>query len=414
MRFLNRTLSALLISLALTPLALAQTPVTTPPISPPAPTAPAAAPVLPNLGPAPTPTAPNIKSLPIRVLVGTAASLKLIFPAAHSVLYSDGTVLLRAVGSTEWRLSAIGNSIAIQTANGVFNTQRDRLYFDAPEDGLFKLDGRGYRGRAAVIARGGQLLAINQLNVEEYVRGVIPREMPTSFALEALKAQAVIARTYAIANLKPGGDYDLCDTPACQVYGGADAESPITDQAAQATRGIIGAYGGKPAVTYFSADSGGYTATANEVWGGQDLPYLQARPDPASKSPKSPWKVQPNINEVRSDLAQYAPEVGDYISMQITARTASGRVEAVFINGTNGQKTLSGMTARNFIVALGAQSTLASVTSTQPLILEGTGWGHGVGMSQWGAHYLALKGWTYDQLLGYYYPGMSLANYEVK
>lgn len=353
--------------------------------------------------------------LPIRVLVYGGATVRLTFPAVHTAFFADGSVLARSTTPLEWRLAVGANGkISIEAQGGAaYDTGRDRLLFDAPADGAFALQGKPYRGAASVIARAGRSLdVVNVLDVEEYVRGVVPVEMPSAWPDEALRAQAVIARTYAIARLRSAGDYDLCATTACQVYGGASVETARADAAAAATRGIIASYGGRPARTVFHADSGGYTASAREVWG-QDVPYLVARPDPGSRSPRSPWKVLPTAATVVSAVARFAPQVGELRALWVSARTESGRVDGLALQGDRGTASLAGQTARDFTRALGAQSTLLAVTSYAPLTLEGTGWGHGVGLSQWGARSLALAGWTYDQILAYYYPGVGLSNYDV-
>ena len=352
------------------------------------------------------------KPLTIRVLVATAPAATLTFPADHAAFYADGSVLHRSGAPLEWRLSSRNNRIAIETPGGAYDTGRDRVFLDSPPGGAFTLNGRLYRGGATVIARGANLNVINALDIEDYVLGVLPEEMPSSWPAEALRAQAIIARTYAISRLNQNGDYDVCATTACQVYGGASVETPRANQAAADTRGLIVAYGNRPAKTYFHADSGGFTASSREVWG-EALPYLVARPDPESRSPKSPWRAVPDARTISNVTARFAARAGAYRAMRVTGRTESGRVNAVEVTGDAGTVTLTAGTARDFVRALGAQSTLAEVTSAQPLVLEGAGWGHGVGLSQWGARGFAALGWTYDQILGYYYPGVSLANYEV-
>lgn len=350
--------------------------------------------------------------LPIRVLVQSAPSARLTFPAVHTAFFADGKVLARSTTPLEWRLAVGANGkISVEAKGGVlYDTGRERLLFEAPPAGAFALGGKPYRGSASVIARGRSLDVINVLDLEEYVRGVVPVEMPSGWPDEALKAQAVIARTYAIARLGSAGDHDVCATTACQVYGGASVETARADAAAAATRGIIASYAGRPARTFFHADSGGYTASSREVWG-EDVPYLVARPDPGSRSPRSPWTASPAAGLVASAVARLAPGVGRLRSLAVSARTESGRIDGLALGGDQGTAVLSGAVAREFARAIGAQSTLLVVSSNAPLTLQGTGWGHGVGLSQWGARSLAIAGWTYDQILAYYYTGVALSNY---
>jgi stage II sporulation protein D len=363
-------------------------------------------------GAQPAPSAPTPGVLPIRVLVATAPTVTLTFPQSHTAFFPGGAVLTKSTVALEWRLSLLNGRVAVQAAGGLYDTGRDRLSFEAPSDGAFRLNGRAYRGGANVIAKSGNLTVVNVLNVEEYVRGVLPREMPPSWPFEALKAQAVIARTYAASRLSQAGDYDVCATTTCQVYEGAAPESARTDEATLATRGLIVAYDGRPARTYFSSDSGGFTASAREAWG-ESLPYLIARPDPDSKSPRSAWTVTPDAATLQSVLGRYAPKAGAYRSLAIVARSESGRVSALEVAGAAGSQRVEGARAGELLRALGAHSSLVNVASTNPLTLAGSGWGHGVGLSQYGAKGMAERGWRFDQILAYYYPGVTLASYEL-
>ncbi len=351
--------------------------------------------------------------LPIRVLLASGSDLRLIFPASHDTMYMDGTLLNRSNVAQEWRLSASGNSVQVQTQNGNYNTKHNQLVFTtATNGGYFLFGGKPYRGNALIIASGNYLELINSLSVEDYVRGVVGKEMPSSWPQEALKAQAIIARTYAISRLNQKGNFDLCATEACQVYGGADAETSNTDTAVQNTQGLIISYNNHPAETYFHADSGGYLASAQEIWG-KNLPYLRAHRDPESQSPLSSWNISPTGGTIANAIARFAPQVGNYVSLSVTEYSESSRVWGVQIEGTAGRAYLAGRTAQAFMRSLGARSTVLRVSSTSPLILAGAGAGHGVGLSQWGALGYAKLGWAYDQILGYYYQGVALANYTV-
>ncbi len=348
----------------------------------------------------------------LRVLIGQQSKANLIFPTSHNATYTDGTLLSQSSTPLEWNLSIQNGKIAIVTEAGLFDTGHNRLVFQTDFGGYFQFGGRVYRGAAIVTVRGGTLNVVNALDVEDYVRGVTPSEMPSSWPDEALKAQTIIARTYAIAKLNQSGDYDVCPTAACQVYGGANAETIRGNAAADATRGLIVSWQDRPATTYFSSDSGGYTASGYEIWG-TNTPYLQARPDPLSTAPNNPWSLQISSGTVQSVVNRFAAKAGNFRSISIPARTESGRPSALDITGSSGSVRVTGTNVYAFIRALGAKSSLIGISSNNPLVLEGYGNGHGVGLSQYGARGLAASGWTFDQILGYYYVGVSLANYEV-
>ncbi len=181
---------------------------------------------------------------------------------------------------------------------------------------------------------------VNVLPMDSYVRGVVPYEMPTSWAPAALRAQAVAARTYAawLRAQNPHRYYQICDTTACQVYGGVAAEQASSNTAVSATRGQILSYGGKPAFTQFSASSGGWTAAGS-------VPYLPAERDPYDKFSGNAvhhWSVEVST----SSLEKAHPEVGSLIDVRVTSRDGhgiwGGRVGQVVLDGTSGTAYLTG------------------------------------------------------------------------
>ena len=247
------------------------------------------------------------KPLILRVLIGQQQKANLIFPTSHNVTYSDGTLLNQSATPLEWNLSIQNGKIAIVTEAGSFDTGHNKLVLQTEAGGYFQFVGRVYRGSAIITVRGGVMNIVNAIDVEDYVRGVTPSEMPSGWPDEALKAQTIIARTYAIAKLNQSGDYDVCPTAACQVYGGANAETIRGNAAADATRGLIVSWNDRPATTYFSSDSGGYTASGLEIWG-TNLPYLVARPDPLSVAPNNPWRLPISSGTIQSVVNRY--EIG--------------------------------------------------------------------------------------------------------
>ncbi len=355
------------------------------------------------------PRNPNV--LLLRVLLGQQSKVSILMPANHSALFADGTTISSSDTALEWRISVLGNDIGIETATGIFDTGKDRLILQS-NTSYFQYNGKLYRGAAVLLARGGQVMLVNAVDVEEYVRGVIPLEMPTHWQDEALKAQAVIARTYAIANINSKADYDLCDSERCQVYGGATAETPRGDAAAASTRGLILSYGNKPARTYFHAESGGFTASSREIWGG-DLPYLTARPDPGGVSSPNAWRVTVSQATAQSVINRFV-NIGTFRSMRVLDRTESNRPSSIEIVGSTGTSKITGTNIYTLARALGAKSSMIDVVSSNPLIIEGYGNGHGVGLSQYGARYFAAQGYGYTQILGYYYPGVGIGAYAVQ
>ncbi|MFC5679550.1 SpoIID/LytB domain-containing protein [Aeromicrobium endophyticum] len=202
-----------------------------------------------------------------------------------------------------------------------------------------------YRGviRSAVPSKGSTARdTVNVLPVEHYVRGVVAAEMPAGWAPEALKAQAVAARTYGVRSLNPSRYYDICSTTACQVYGGASRETAATDAAVRATKGQYVSYQGAPAMTQFSSSSGGRTSAGSQ-------PYLVAGDDPYDG-----WAGNPNhawtISVPASTIQKAYPSIGTLRSLTVTRRTGGGdwggRVASVTLQGSSRSVTISGNDAR--------------------------------------------------------------------
>lgn len=273
---------------------------------------------------------------------------------------------------------------------------------------------RWYRGELELRLLDGQIVAVNAVPLEEYLYGVVPAEMPANWPLESLKAQAVAARSYAVANRGRFGSrgYDLKPTVASQVYKGATAETALSNSAVNATRGQVVTYNGQVIQAYFHASAGGYTESADAVWG-ESLPYLRPVPDFDQQAPRYTWQRTFSEDEIQTSLARNGHDVGDVLHIEPLARAFSGRVTKVRVTGSRGTRELAGEEFRH---AIGLYSTLWNVlglpqaaASPKSFAFAGRGHGHGLGMSQWGAKGLAEKGYPYAQILLHYYPSAQLS-----
>lgn len=274
---------------------------------------------------------------------------------------------------------------------------------------------RWYRGEVALRAAGARMTVINEVPLEQYLYGVVPAEMNPRWPTESLKAQAVAARTYALAKRGQFGarGYDLRPTTENQVYRGASVETYATNAAVDQTRGQVLTYDGRIIPAYFESCSGGYTETSAAVWG-EPHPYLQAVPDFDQESPSYTW--QKNVGEpaLRLGLARHGVHVGPLLRFDVLARSYSGRVQRIRVVGTEGSQDVSGDTVRQ---AAGLYSTLYNVLAygtagahPAAFAFAGRGHGHGLGLSQWGAKGLAERGYAYTQILAYYYPTTQLSS----
>ncbi|MFB9993477.1 SpoIID/LytB domain-containing protein [Deinococcus oregonensis] len=357
--------------------------------------------------------APAACALNVRVLVLAAPSLTVRVPAAPApatpLTVNPGVPVPAPLPLAAWRVGVQGSGAGARlTLNGQ-DSGNATLYLPPTPGSVVEIGGKAYRGGVFLRSESGGVQAINVVNVEDYLRGVVPAEMPTSWPAAALAAQAVIARTYVAARVNPALPYDTCATESCQVYTGMAAEKPTTDAAIASTSGQVVAYGGKAANTYFSSDSGGFTASSAEVWG-KDVPYLTAKADPFSAGgPRARWRIEVPLSKVQEVAGRYGVRVGPLEAVSVTSFSASGRPQAISFTGASGVGRISGADAGGFVRSLGAVSSRATLSGLNPLIVEGAGAGHGVGLSQYGALGLARQGYDHLHVLGFYYPGTSLS-----
>ena len=214
------------------------------------------------------------------------------------------------------------------------------------------LDG-AYRGSARLVRDGRRILVVDRVGLESYLRGVVPGEMPASWAPEALEAQAVVARSYALRGLRPAAAYDVFADTRSQMYLGQGGETPSTDAAVAATRGQVVTVGGAIAQTFFFSTSGGRTAANEEVWGGTPISYLRSVDDPYDDiSPYHTWTVRLSDGQAASRLASVSP--GRLRSLRIASRTPSGRAAVVAVTGRRGTASVP---AARIQALLGLRST---------------------------------------------------------
>jgi len=403
-------------------------------------------------------------------------------------LSSSGTMNFKAAddkklslkGSVRLLIDRSGNFVLVGNASL-------RLPVEVTGTRLLQWGDHPYRGTLRLVRGKNGFTVVNILGVENYLRGVLKMEVNPAWDFEVLKAQAIVARTYALRNLGKHGSegFDLCALPHCQVYRGVNAEDARLTKAIEATKGIVVATeSGVLAVTPYHADSGGYTANVADVWGG-NIPYLVSRPEPFDyESPYSNWQVPLAFREIEEALKPRGLNVGNVTEIRVLSTDQAGRAVYVGIVGDRGRAKIK---ASHFRMALGSskikstyftiesggrtrlknegkplpegdgaaydeqalttmiergvfssdelmdmllnpgkrgdylrlalkrQSGVRPETQVDPkgdssgtVTIRGRGWGHGVGMSQWGAKKMAEEGWDYRKILGYYYPKTQL------
>lgn len=208
-------------------------------------------------------------------------------------------------------------------------------------------DGR-YRGAIVLERDAAQVLVVDRVWLESYLRGVVPAEMPAAWPAQALRSQAVVARSYALTSRRPAEPFDVYADTRSQAYRGVTGEAATTDDAVRATGGIVLTYGSAVARTLFHSSSGGRTASAQEIFGGAPVPYEISVDDPYDRiSPYHDWTVVLTDAEVAEHLAPVL--LGDLVDIQVVALSSTGRAATVRVVGTLGSVDVPGTRARSLL-----------------------------------------------------------------
>ncbi len=285
----------------------------------------------------------------------------------------------RLTPATTYTVKAAGSRLTITTSAGrpvgTFATPVTVTNSTHPSAPLTVPGLGSYRGSLQFSAAGGAVQTVDAVGLDDYVKGVVAAEMPSSWATAALEAQAVAARTYAITTTVGGNGYDLYSDTRSQMYGGVTAETPSTSAAVAATSGQIVTYDGRPAVTYFFASSGGYTESIQNVWtGATPEPWLRGVPDPydnAGQDPYHSWGWQMSLSAAARKLGRLVK--GRLVGIAVTRHGVSPRILQGQVVGTGGTTTVSGTQLQSLFGLDDTWATFTSITTTDPLgTLSGT------------------------------------------
>jgi len=278
---------------------------------------------------------------------------------------------------------------------------------------FIKVNGRRYRGNIFIIQKSPVLEVVNELPLEEYLYGVIRGEINSSWEESAVMAQAIAARSYALKKIRdnPNADYHLSNTETDQIYRGYEAEDLLAKSAVDETCGMVITYNDKLAEVYYHNCSGGYIASSKDVWG-KELPYLKANLDEFStENPYYEWEYKVEIKELEKILRKKGMSVKEVYAIEVLSRDKSGRVKELKIKYNEAKEPLrlKGKDFRELIGWSKIKSTLFKVEKEgNSFVFTGRGSGHGVGMSQWGAKKMAEQGYSYKEILEFYYPGTKI------
>ncbi len=397
--------------------------------------------------------------------------------AAHStnvsaggfaVIDAYGSPLYSAEGSNDLVVKNEGGAVCIYEGSTQLFTYGGDIVLESMS-GDIALNGVAYRGVLKILPNGDKLTVINAVELENYLYGVLPKEMGRAAPLEALKAQAVTARSYTarfIGRHEADG-FDLCNTVHCQVYGGSSCETALATKAVEGTSGVVAMYDDKIAELYYFASDGGTTESVENVWGSTLHPYLKGVADPyeTEEATHHTWSVTLTKDEVNEIFKEY--NHGDITDISIEAVSDAGSVIKLKVTGTKGSEvfirdkcrtafngklysqaytitknygdnTLAPMAVDaqatfalpSVIYVLGSDGTViekrteeikvispAGVsrlvpenTAAMSYTINGRGYGHRIGMSQWGAMAMADDGFSYNDILNHYYTGIQLVD----
>lgn len=340
------------------------------------------------------------------------------------------------------------------------------------EEPIITVEKDSYRGYIRLFINDGELIVINHVYLEDYLYGVVPREMSYTSPMEALKAQAVASRSFAMHNINKHAQegFNLCDTTHCQAYAGYIYEESSTNQAVDETMGVLIYYEGEVIEAIYHSTSSGYTEDSSNVWGGS-IPYLKSVEDHFSlDSPHNNWSFSIKLSDLNEKIIGAGINIGELQNIEIIETTSTNKVKNVKLIGSLGEEIITGERFRNIIGTTTLKSAWfrikdstsntvnyayvldgnslepkvidiskaqiidgnnrrtvtrsavvratgndrirnfqqSSLISGEELVIEGSGYGHGVGMSQYGAKKMAEYGYTFEEILKYYYTGVDV------
>jgi stage II sporulation protein D len=391
---------------------------------------------------------------PVRIALTTSGENVRVGGTGVFRIYNQNSanfVVRGDAGETIRIQSKRGGLVAVKSDGATTSRFSGPFLVRASSPGTFVMyEGKRYRGELVISQGDNGLLVVNRLGVESYLRGVVPLEIgdlkPNEEA--AVQAQAVAARSYSYIHIQDSGNrgFDMYGSTQDQVYGGVDAEKPLSDDAVSSTSGMVVRYAGKIINTPYSSTCGGSTAAVSEVWWRQpDQPYLRPVSDRipgtdsyyCDQSSRFKWTTTFEKNDLRATLEKYLGSVtpgseppvnaaaaaahpmslGAIQSVRINGRTASDRVASISIQTARGNYVVRGNDIR-FVLRTPSGGLLGSTYFTADtqtdggevsrLVIHGGGSGHGIGMCQWGAIGRARAGQDYKTILTTYFPGTTV------
>lgn len=344
---------------------------------------------------------------------GKTVRVLLLKTSGAVVLSSSDGVNLRYVDS-DLPVFSVSEGAAVKSKVKVSPADINSSVYAEALKGPIAINGITYRGRLLLYKETEKLVVVNAVSMSDYLKGVVPSEVPASWPGEVLKAQAVAARTFCLYQVKQnaGRLYDLDATTGSQVYKGAGAETAPTSAAVDETAGVIITESKEPIAAFFHSTCGGKTADAKNVWQGGDLSYLASVDcGYCTESKYYSWETVLTLDYMAQVLRKKYSQITKITGLSFLKK--EGRVIQVKITSGDNVLRLAGNEFRMLISPVVLRSLyFTAAKEEQGLRITGHGWGHGVGMCQWGARGMAAAGKDYKDILNKYYKGVKLVAYD--
>jgi stage II sporulation protein D len=298
---------------------------------------------------------------------------------------------------------------------GNTKSKTDKLFIkpDYPESVI--INGRIFRGDIQLIKNNMRLSVINHIDLEDYVKGISVRETSHYWPIDSLKAEVIVFRTFALYKMQENSqkDFDLTSDVYSQVYGGRAAERYRINKAVDETRGLVITYQAKIFPAFYHATCAGHTDDASLFWNIDMPPLKGVSCNFCQDSPHFKWHNVLSLGEFKDALVKGGLRIENIKDIIILGRDKSGRITDLKIMTDKKDMKISAKDFRNMLGPNIIKSTNFQVkVIDHDAVFEGFGWGHGVGLCQWGAYFMAKQGYTYKQILEYYYPGTQISRIE--
>lgn len=342
------------------------------------------------------------------IRVAIAEGLRTIEVGGGPMMVSDLTGRSVVNDSPTWLRATLKNGVIEVAGRRV-----DGLRLAPADVGFLRVNNREYPGALEIMKGGDGLTLVNELPLEDYLAGAVKAEAGDKMPLEMLKAQAIVARTYAAYHRRLNAEkaYHLVASTLNQQYVGRVPADSVVWTAVRETAGQVLLWQGELFPAFYHTDSGGYTEDPRVVFAASNMPALKpVRVEFPSESPHQRWRLELPLAELSAALLRGGISIGRVVALDVLERSVSLRVARIAVRGTAGTVTLRGNDLRRLVGYDTLKSTLFAVAVVGPMArFVGRGYGHGVGLDQWSAKTMADQGYAAQRIVLYYYPGATLS-----